>query len=102
MAKPYDPRVVDRARPLKVCIDLNVESKHDGDTPPAPSTWMQICVIDYALLDSAGKLLSTRSLTHIAPESADKLTVAQAVGAVRTEIAAWVSADRLALADNDS
>mgnify|MGYP001610297535 CR=1 FL=1 len=106
MAKAYDSRVVARARALRLHLALNTEIQPppspDPETPPAPPPYTQTVSIDYALLDGTGKLLDHRTLTHQTVATAGKLNVAQAVAAVRAETQAWVSADRLALADNDA
>lgn len=101
MAKALDNRMVDRARPGDIKLTLNLKIANPDPEVETP-LWFQMATIDYELLDATGAVLRMQPLTHQTAGVAVKPSLGQAYSAVGAELMAWIRADRLALADNDS
>jgi hypothetical protein len=105
MAKPLDTRVVAKATLGDIRLTLNLKTSAvatvDGKEVVTPM-WLQQATIDYDLRDLDNNPLGQRVLTHQTASVAVKPSLPQAISAVGGELMAWIRADRLALADNDS
>ena len=105
MSKPFDPRVTEKARVGDIRLSLNLEIKSTemvDDLPVESVSYLQQATINYTLVDTDGATLGARSLTHQTAGSANKPTLAQAILSVGQQLRGWITADRLALADDDT
>ena len=103
--KALDTRIIAKAIPGNIRLSLNLKTSTtaivDGEEVVTPA-WLQQATIDYDLRDTDGNPLGQRVLTHQTASVAVKPTLPQAISTVGGELMAWIRADRLALADNDS
>jgi hypothetical protein len=97
--KALDPRVVDKAKASFIGITPNVLL--DGSTPEAP-LYGQHCNVTYDLLDNGGHIIGHANRSHVTVSSPTPLGTKASVVAVKDALAAWLSADRADLADNDA
>lgn len=103
MSKALDPRVVDKAKAvsLMVTFNQNVAALPVGTFVPPPS-YAQVVNIIYDLLDAQGRVIAHANRSHVTTPTAAPLTVRQATVAVKDAVGAWLTTDRLELANNDT
>lgn len=101
MAKPLDSRIINKA--ILECVHFSPAVKLSNPDPESPNTYWGIqVIIDYVLVDTDLNKLGRRSITHQEGFGETRPTLVQSRQLYQTNLAGWVTADRLAIADSDT